>query len=263
MGSGPAVPPRPAFTLIELLVVIAILAILASLLLPSLRSAREAARRSQCANNLRQIGQAMFLFANDHEERWPGTATKTSSVSWHILLNVEVLGQKDMYAPRPIQPKGFAPEPNALYCPSMQKFASDYPRAYQMNQRAAGLKVEGGAEWGNPDPALGAGGTAPSALGSGLTLYWLGALVSRFRDAGSTILVRESESSADYAYQGGAPATFGLNDSPAFPPWAAQGGRYAFRHKMIGNFLFMDGHVEGVSPSRGVEMNQKERYDPD
>src|SRR3954451_13912468 len=58
---------RPAFTLVELLVVIAIIGILVALLLPAIQAAREAARRTQCKNNLKNIGLAIHNFHDTYK----------------------------------------------------------------------------------------------------------------------------------------------------------------------------------------------------
>ena len=64
--------PRKGFTLIELLVVIAIIAILIALLLPAVQQAREAARRTQCKNNLKQLGVALHNYSDTHRSFAPG-----------------------------------------------------------------------------------------------------------------------------------------------------------------------------------------------
>jgi prepilin-type N-terminal cleavage/methylation domain-containing protein/prepilin-type processing-associated H-X9-DG protein len=82
------------FTLIELLVVIAIIGILAAILLPSLARAREAARRSACQNNLKQLGLVLQMYAGENGEMFPPIKVADCSgqlVRWGLTPNPEAI----------------------------------------------------------------------------------------------------------------------------------------------------------------------------
>ena len=83
----PLATKRSAFTLIELLVVIAVIALLMAVLLPSLRAARERARRTVCAANLQQIGRGIMAYGMEHDRLpVPGLWTNGAEHNWLWLL---------------------------------------------------------------------------------------------------------------------------------------------------------------------------------
>lgn len=139
---------RYGFTLIELLVVIAIIGILIGMLLPAVQQVREAARRTQCANNLRQIALASHNYESAHMEMPDGWVVTSSYGYWSTFVSIFPFMEEnnlfDLLADRATGTywyhniDGFSPTPlpkvDSLFCPSMtvpQRILSQSPMPSQ------------------------------------------------------------------------------------------------------------------------------------
>jgi len=96
---------RRAFTLVELLVVIAIIGILVALLLPAVQAAREAGRRSQCSNNLKQFGLSIHNYADINKQYLPraGNNWAAPNTSWWVAA-LPFIEQNALYSQLPMEP---------------------------------------------------------------------------------------------------------------------------------------------------------------
>src|SRR5206468_9387854 len=115
---------RKAFTLVELLVVIGIIAVLIAVLLPTLNKAREAAQRTSCLSNIRQLGTLFRLYGNQYRDACPVGFMDTKNFNYFLNWN-NINGTKVVMAGLIAYSK-LTQRPQVFYCPSVKDVAWSY-----------------------------------------------------------------------------------------------------------------------------------------
>lgn len=114
---------RKGFTLIELLVVVAIIALLLSIVVPSLRVAKETAKRIVCASNMKSLGQGIFVYASHYDDRLVPPTNGSNLYHTHLVYRIDrsqPFGEHiyATYGLGYLHRLGIIESPEAYYCPS-------------------------------------------------------------------------------------------------------------------------------------------------
>ena len=284
-GGGPRGRRSGGFTLVELLVVIAIIGTLIGLLLPGVQAAREAGRRMQCGNNLKQIGLAIGA-AHDAKKAFPSgrTTRDNTDVSWAFRL-LPYMEQREIYdawnsalpAPDTANARAMRTPVPTYFCPSRRAPAADrnfdnnngIPPANYLGVAAGGDYAANAGTYFNYAPA-GNGTVDPTREGRIHTLSNVKAaqvtdgLSKTFAVGDRHIPPTIPGAGSMDGYNRGDTAFFaadtphtlfrdtyrGLADSPS----DTNNRKFGSMHPGTTQFAFLDGHVDAIANSTSNDV---------
>jgi len=249
---------RRAFTLIELLVVVAILALLVSILMPSLKRAKDLAKRAVCLSNLRNSINAMAMYAGDYNG-WigaNGSVRDAAGTAYQVNWTAYLSGQ-GVNAGSPLQPGGgYMSDPSVALCPAYAPFAWD-SKLSGMSQKTFGMNEDGWRMWcwGNtPRANFVARADWPSAGPTGMTFYYnlfegpVPGNATRYAapSLAHEILLADTVRCPTSAAYGNV-QLFNFTMRVQQIPHSSSGGPHA-RHLETADLGFWDGHAETHTP---------------
>ncbi len=237
---------KSAFTLIELLVVIAIIAILAAILFPVFGRARENARRSSCQSNMKQLGLGIMQYTQDYDERMPaiflGINNTASEITWRYAIYPYVKNTQVYFCPS-------LPIP-----PSTPIWSPIPPDSSNLTNGTATDEVRGFSGYSAhrihrasnaPTPPMDFNGTGTNTV-----------TLSSFTSPSETFTLVEIKTLdsgvSSFYYDGNSSNT--LNTAPDANgkfPLALAGPRHLEGY----NFLYADGHVKWLPPSKATDTS--------